>query len=82
MVNNKLNRLDSDYLDDFVHGYVVRQKLADSRRDAAEHRLVKEYLAAHPEQRPAARVARALRWLADRLAPEQARPIKQLSIGA
>jgi len=69
MINDRIN---SDYIDDFVHGYVVRQQLEDRRREADEHRLLRQYLAAHPERRLAARTARVLRTIADRLAPEQA----------
>lgn len=69
MINTTIN---NDYIDDFVHGYVVRQKLDDRLREAEQHRMLKEYLAAHPEQRPAARIATLLRRVADRLAPEPA----------
>ena len=67
---------NNDYIDDFVHGYVVRQRAEDIQREAEQNRMIKEYRAAHPELRPAARVARVLHRAADRLAPDQAQPIK------
>lgn len=62
--------INNDYIDDFVHGYVVRQKLDDRLREAEQDRMLRQYLASHPERRPAARIAGLLRWAADRLAPE------------
>jgi len=68
--------IKNDYIDDFVHGFVVHQRIDDLHREAEQHRMIKEYRAAHPELRPAARVARLLRRVADRLAPEPAQPVK------
>ncbi|GAB3916386.1 hypothetical protein GCM10011575_24430 [Microlunatus endophyticus] len=68
--------INSDRLTDYTHDYVFRQQLNDRLAEAEQHRMIKEFRAAHPELRPAARIARVLRRAADRLAPEQAQPIK------
>lgn len=67
--------INNDYIDAFAHGYVVQQRTEEIRRAAEQQRMIKAYRAAHPEQRPAARVARLLRRMADRLAPEPEQPI-------
>lgn len=64
--------INNDYLDAFVNGYVVRQEQDERRYEAEQHRLAKEYRAAHPELRMRSRVAKLLRATADRLAPEPA----------
>lgn len=69
--------IKNDYLDDFVHGYVVHQRIEDLHREAEQHRMIKKYRAAHPERRPAAKVARLLRRAADRLAPE---PVQSVDV--
>lgn len=67
--------INNDYIDTFVHGFVVRQEMNDRLAEAEQRRLFKRYQAAHPETRYRFRLARLLRTAADRLAPEpQARP--------
>jgi hypothetical protein len=64
--------INNDYIDSFVNGFVVRQQHNERQAEAREHRLIKEYRAAHPELRARYRVARVLRRVADRLSPEPA----------
>src|SRR4051812_37528580 len=52
---------NSDYIDAFVNGFVVRQQLDDRYAEADQHRLIKQYRAAHPEVRTRAKFARMLR---------------------
>ena len=61
---------NSDYIDAFVNGFVVRQQLDDLYAEADHHRLIKQYRAAHPEVRTRAKFARMLRRAADRLSEE------------
>ena len=64
--------INNDYLDAFVHGYVVRQQMDERQAGAEQRRMIKEYRAAHPEQGWKSRAARVLRRTADRLSPEPA----------
>lgn len=66
---------NTDYIDAFVNGYVVRQQMDDRIAEAEQHRMLKQYRAGHPELGSRFRLARLLRGAADRLAPEpQRRP--------
>jgi hypothetical protein len=63
---------NGDYIDAFVNGFVARQQLDERYAEADQHRLVKQYRAAHPEMRTRAKFARMLRRAADRLSEEPA----------
>ena len=64
---------NTDYVDAFVNGFVVKQRMDDRLTEAEERRLLRKYRQAHPELGLRARLARVLRGVADRLAPEPER---------
>ncbi|QGN34721.1 hypothetical protein [Microlunatus sp. Gsoil 973] len=69
---------NTDYVDAFVNGFVVKQRMHDRLTEAEERRLLKTYRQAHPELGARARLARVLRGAADRLAPEPDRRPRRL----
>lgn len=62
--------INNDYLDAFVNGYVVKERMNARLAEAEQYRLLKACRSARPERGLRLRVARLLRGAADRLAPE------------